>query len=238
MNQSQFDDFWGRAGPGLLYLGIGLYNKRAGQKEAQRWLSAAQGPLYQSAMGAAGGMLGQAADFNPDALAAERFAAGEEMLAGPQAKSLADLQRSLYAKGLLGVGNYNPGIEGVPSEGMLSNPHVAAFYAAQNADRTRRMNQSFDQGQTQANNLVNRASNLQQIAGGAQGTGIAAQDTQPSRSAANAELLRGAMGMLQKNPGIIRDVWDFGSGMLGGVRDFFDPPSFLGGYNAGADFIW
>lgn len=211
------DEFWGRAGPGLLDLGVGLYNKNAAQKEAAARLATARGPLYGQAMGGAGATLAEAGGFNPDALAANRFAVQESMLKPVQDKQLADLQRMLYAKGMLGTANYNPGVEGITPSGTAMNPQMAAFFAAQNADRTKRAEASLGQGQDYANTLVNRAGALQRVAGGTQGTGIAAQNTQPSRSTSTGQILT---GMLAKNPNILKDVWGLfkgGANWLGGL---------------------
>jgi len=229
------DEFWGKAGPGLLDLGAGLYNKNRAQKEAAQRLAAAQGPLYGQAMGGAGATLAEAGGFNPDALAANRFSTQESMLKPVQDKQLADLQRILYSKGMLGTSNYNPGVEGITPDGTPMNPQMAAFFAAQNADRAKRSQASLQEGQGYANNLVNRAGGLQQLAGGAQGTGIIAQGTQPSRATGNAEMLKGAIGMFSKNPGILKDLWGLGSGLFKGGMDWLSPPapSFDFGFDSG-----
>ena len=213
---TNFDEFWNRAGPGLLDLGVGLYNKRAGQKEAAQRLATAQGPLYQQAMGGAGATLAEAGMLNPDALAASRFTAQEAMLKPVQDKQLADLQRMLYSRGMLGAANYNPGVEGIIPSGQAMNPQMAAFFAAQNADRRARAQAALGQGQEYANTLVNRAGALQRVAGGTQQTGLTAQGTQPSRATATGELLRG----ITRNPNIFRDIWNVGSGLFRGGLDW------------------
>jgi hypothetical protein len=213
---SSFDEFWGRAGPGLLDLGTGLYNKNAARKEAAGRLGTAQGPLYQQAMGGAGATLAEAGNFNPDALAASRFGAGEALLKPVQDKQMDDLMRMLQAKGMLGISNYNPGVEGITPSGTPMNPQMAAFFAAQNADRAKRAQAALGQGQDYATGLVNRAGDLQRIAGGTQATGITAQNTQPSRATSRGEMLKGLGGMLAKNPGVIKDVWNWGAGLFGG----------------------
>jgi len=226
-----FDEFWDRSGPGMLGLGVGLYNRHQAEREARKRLAGAQGPLFQSAMTGAQGMLGQLGALNPDALAADRFNAQEALLAGPQAKDLADLQRTLYAKGMLGTANYNPGIEGI-EPGMLMNPHMAAFYAARNADRAKRAAGALDQGQRYADNLVTRASNLQGLAGNTQGTGLAAARTQSSRAYGNAKLLKGAMGILKDNPKILSRIGGMLGDVFGGVGDWlgglFSPDFYYG----------
>ncbi|MDO8534246.1 MAG: hypothetical protein Q7S17_05835 [Xanthobacteraceae bacterium] len=217
-----YDEFWGKAGSGMLDLGVGLYNKNAAQKAAAQRLALAQGPLYQQAMGGAGATLGEAGGFNPDALAANRFNAGEALLKPGQDAQMADLQRMLYAKGMLGSATY----QGVTPGGPPMNPQMAAFFNAQNADRAKRAQASLGEGQDYANNLVNRAGGLQRIASGTQGTGITAQNTQPSGAAGNAQLWQGVAGMFAKNPGMLKDIWNWGSGLFsggggGGGMDWF-----------------
>jgi hypothetical protein len=229
-----FNQFWNTAGPGLLNLGVGLYNKNAAQKEAAGRLALAQGPLYGQAMGGAQATLGEAGNFNPDALATDRFNAGQALVAPVQQKQLADLQRMLYAKGMLGAANYNPGVEGITPNGTAMNPQLAAFYAAQNADQAKRAQAALGEGQTYANNLVSRAGNLQTIAGNAQGTGIAAQNTQPSGATSNGLLLKGVTDILTKNPGLFKTGIDWLGGLFGGGGN----DTMLGGYNAGSDFVW
>ena len=231
------DEFWGRAGPGLLDLGAGLYNKNRAQKEAAQRLATAQGPLYGQAMGGAGATLDEAGTFNPDALAASRFAAQESMLKPVQDKQQADLMRILRAKGMLGVSNYNPGVEGVVPDGTAMNPHMAAFFAAQNADRAKRSQASLIEGQNYANNLVTRANTLQGVAGNTQQTGINAQNTQPSKATGNAEMLKAAVGMLSQNPAILKDAWNLGSGLFKSGFDWLGggspAPSFDFGFDSG-----
>jgi hypothetical protein len=211
-----YDDFWGRAGPGLLDFGMGAYNKRAAQKEAQRRLAASRGPVYDQSTDAASKLLGEFGMLDADALAGDRFAAQEGLLAGPQAKDEADLMRMLHAKGMLGVSNFNPGVEGITPDGTAMNPHMAAFYAARNADRSKRALGSLDEGQKFASGMVDRAGALQRVGGNAQETGFRADDRIPSKSAANAGMLKGAIDIFRQNPGILKDIWGGVSGLFGG----------------------
>ena len=212
-----FDEFWGRAGPGLLDFGMGAYNKRAAQKEAERRLAASRGPVYNQSTDMASKLLGEVGMLDADALAGDRFAAQEALLAGPQAKDEADLMRMLYSKGMLGVSNFNPGVEGITPNGTAMNPHMAAFYAARNADRAKRATGALDEGQKFATGMVDRAGALQRIGGNAQDTGFRGDDRIPSKSAANAEILKGIGGMLLKDPKIISDIFSFGKGLFSGI---------------------
>lgn len=246
---NQYDDFWDRVtrgappatqtpptkkpggfletyGPGLFDLGVGLYNRHAANKEAASRLAAAQGPLYQQAMGGAGGMLAAGLK-DPTALATERFNAKEALLKPLQDKQQADLMRSLHAKGMLGISNYNPstvlpsGQEiSIAPTGQAMNPHMAAFFAAQNADRARRAQSALDEGLAYQTGMLGNARNLQGLASNTQQTGLVGQMTQPSRAAQNATLLKGLGGMIFNNPDTLRKVWDFGSGLFGSAADW------------------
>lgn len=229
-----YDDFWGRAGPGLLDFGIGMYNKRAAQKEAERRLAASRGPVYDQSTDAASKLLGEFGMLDADALAGDRFAAQEALLAGPQAKDEADLMRMLRAKGMLGVSNFNPGVEGITPDGTAMNPHMAAFYAARNADRSKRALGSLDEGQKFADGMVNRAGALQRVGGNAQQTGFQADNRIPSKSSANAEILKGVGGMLMKDPKIISDIFSFGKGLFSGIGGGWEDNWF--GSDAGGNF--
>ncbi len=214
-----YDDFWNRylpqVGPGLLDFGVGLYNKRQGQNEAASRLSAAQGPLYGQYMGAAGTTLGQAGGFDPQAFAADRFNAQQQLLNPVYDKQLGDLMSTLRARGQLGISTYNPGVPGITPNGTPMNPQLAAFFAAQNAQRSKDAYNSLGAGQDYLDNLVKRAGMLQGGANATQNTGIAAQSTQPSRAAGNAELLKGLTGVL-KNSNAVKQI----PGMIGGGIDW------------------
>lgn len=228
-----YDDFWSKVTPGLLNLGLGLYNKNQAQNEAESRLRAAQGPVYKAATDGATGLL-SAAGANPDALAADRFAQQQALVKPVQDRQLADLQAMLRARGQLGIGVYNPGIEGFSPNGMLVNPQLAAYYAAQAGQRSKDAYNSLDAGQTYASNLVNRAKSLQDLASNAQQTGIQAQNTQPSRATGTAELLKGGLGVLKDAgvfnnlPGMLSSGWDSIKGLFGGdsgptwAGDLFD----------------
>lgn len=229
-----FNQFWNNMGPGLLNLGVGAYDAYNAKKTAQQRLAASQTPFVNTAASGATGMLNSAVNMSPDAAAADRFNAQEALLAGPQAKDLADLQRSLYAKGMLGAANYNPGVQGIAPGTTAMSPQLAAFYAAQNADRAKRATMAMDQGQQFQTNQINNAAALQRASQGAQTAQLNNLSKVPSNAGITSQLLQGAVGMLGKNPGIIKDLWNWGSGLFGGG----DNLSFLGGYTPGADFVW
>lgn len=212
-------DFWSKAGPGLLDFGAGMYSRNAAMKEAEERLKRAQGPLYGQQMNAAGGMLNQAAGFDPNAAATERFNAQQALIKPVQDKQFADVLRTLHAKGQLGMGTYEQGLEGGSTgAGMLANPKLAAFFAAQNAQRSKDAYSAMDQGQAYLDKLLNRAGMLQRGAGDTQRMGLEAMRTQPSRATANNQLLKGGLGIL-KDSGVMSDIFKPG-GMIGQGMDW------------------
>lgn len=226
------DDFWSKAGPGLLDFGLNLYSQNSAQREAEERLKRARGPLYdqgnaaaQAALNQAATTAGQATDFDPDKYAAERFAKQQALMKPVQDKNFADITRELYAKGQLGTGVYNPGLEGFTSSGMLMNPKLAAFYAAQEAQRSKDAAASMDAGQDYLDRLLKRAglanqnaSSAAQIAANAQRTGIEGEKLVPSKSTSNAQLIKGGMGIL-KDTGILGGIFKPG-GMISTGADW------------------
>jgi hypothetical protein len=220
---SDFDSFWGRIGraaPGMLDLGLGIYARNQGQKEAADRLRAAQGPLYDQAMAGVSTALSRA-NMDPQAAAQERFNAQHELLAGVDAKSEADLMRILRSKGMLGISNFKPGVVGITPNGTPMNPHMAAYYAARNARDAKMSADSLDaseRAQREASYLAGREQN---IAESAQQSGLAAARTQPSRAASNMQLIKGLGGVLSN-----KDIWGKEGGLFGiGVdwlKDTFD----------------
>jgi len=188
-----YSDFWGKLGPGLLNLGAGLYTSSLANKDAASKLTAAQGPVYNAATSGTAATLGDAGNFDPNAFAAQRFAQQQALVAPVQQKQVSDLTRQLYARGMLGAGVYNPGVEGYTPNGSVVNPQLAALYAAQAAQQSKDAYGALDQGQNYLNTLVSRANSLNSIAGNAQATGIRAQATQPSRATQIGEFLNGGV---------------------------------------------
>lgn len=210
-----YEDFWNKAGPGLLDAGIGFWGKNAAQQEASDKLGRAQGPAYQQAMDASTGMLTAAGNFDPKAFGQQRFEEQQALMAGVNDKEFNDLYRTLYAKGQLGIANYNPGIEGFTPNGTAMNPQLAAFFAAKQAQRSKDAYGAMDQGQKYLDTMLNRSGMLQRQAAGLQSSGLEAQRTQPSRAAGNMEVMRGLTNVL-KDSGVTRDIV---RGAAGGIKD-------------------
>jgi hypothetical protein len=222
-----YDDFWSKAAPGLLDLGLGAITRNQAQQEAASKLGTAQGPLYQASTNAAKGMLDQLGTADPQAFAKQRFDAQQALVSPVYDKQFDDLYRNLYAKGQLGTANYNPGVAGITPNGTAMNPQLAAFFAAKNAQQSKDAYSSMGEGQKYIDSLVNRAGMLQRTAGSTQNTGLEAQRTQPSRAAGNSELLRGVSGVLKNAgglgalPGALRSPNDAPDmDRMGGLPDF------------------
>lgn len=217
-SNSNYQSFWDKVGPGLFDVGVGAFTKNQAQHEASDRLGAAQGPLYQQSMAAAQQQLGMLGNFDPQAFAKQRFDEQQALLDPVYDKQLDDLSRRMFVKGQQGVANYNPGVEGITPNGTAMNPQLAAFFAAKNAQRSKDAYGAMDQGQKYIDSLINRSGMLQQQAGRVQGAGLEAQRTQPSRAAANGEILRGVSGVL-KDAGIYKDAI---RGIPGAVRSTTD----------------
>jgi hypothetical protein len=198
------DDFWGRmkgGAGGMFDLGAGLYGRSAGAKEASSRLRASQGPLYDTQMAGANQALNVAGGMDPRALGQERYDATQGLLAGSDAKNEADLMRMLQAKGMLGAATFNPGVEGITPNGTAMNPKLAAYYAAKNARDAKMAAGALDQGDAMLDRQINRAGALQGQAANTQRAGMVAQDSQPSKSAATMQLLKG-IGGVAKDTGL------------------------------------
>jgi hypothetical protein len=234
--QSSFGSFWNKAGPGLFDFGIGMYGRGAGQKEAAANLNAARGPLYDQAMAASGQALSAAGSMDPNVAAAEHLRKQQGLLAG---KDLADedqVMRMLHARGMLGAATYNPGVEGVTPNGMPMNPQLAAFYAGRGARDARMAADSMDRGEAQIDRMVNRSGMLQRQATDRQTSGLEAARSQPSRSAANMNLLKGASsilkdtGILKGDTSILKDIggmFSSGANWLGNSTGLWGQPQWF-----------
>jgi hypothetical protein len=256
---SPFDIFWGRSAepnsttvdprtgmfsltqgrsavPGLVDMGVGLYGMTAGRREAADRLREAQGPLYDEAMAASRGALSRAGSMDPKAAAQERFNAAQGLLSGQDAASEAALWRNLQAKGMLGLSSYDPGASGVSTAGGPINPIAAAHYAARNQRNAQMSYDALNEGEGQIDRMLQRSGRLQDQAGNRQRTGLEAARTQPSRAAANMNLLKGASGILRESgmlPGVVSTGKDWLSGLFGGGNSFD-----LSNLSSGFDLDW
>lgn len=222
--------------PGMIGAGTGLFANNMGQHEGAARLARAQGPLYNQDVAAASNQLAQAGNFDPQAFAADRFQKQQALLNPVYQKQTDDYMRALYAKGMLGISTYNPGVEGITPNGTAMNPHMAALFAAQNAQRAKDAAASMDAGQTYLNNLVNRSGALQRQAYGTQQAGIQGQGMIPSRTAGTQQFLGGLgrvlgdSGATKAIVGALPSIGKSISGAFGGGLDWlnknlFDPSS-------------
>lgn len=165
----QFDRFWNNVPgmlPGMIEMGIGGYGAIAGGKEANAKVDAAQGPLYQSAMGQAQNFLGRSTD--PRAQAQQRLNAELGLLRDEDAMSEAKFMSGLQRKGMLDVTTYD-------TQGKPMDPKMYAFLKAREMRNAKLASDSMDKGEAAVTANINRAGLLNSQAGQAQNTGLAAQ---------------------------------------------------------------
>jgi hypothetical protein len=150
--------------------------------------------------------MGLAGNFDPRALAQERLAAQQALLAPQRAKQEADLFRNLQAKGLLGTGTFSSGLPG----GEASNPYMAAIQGAKAQADAKLASESLTEGENYLDRLLKRSSglfgNAQTISNAGAQTGAAAanygqQLTSDQRAATNA-----TTGLFKESFGAQRDA--------------------------------
>lgn len=214
---NNYDSFWSAAIPGMLNIGTGLYTSNLAMDEAKKRLAAAQGPLFNQANNAASGMLSAATGgFDPQAFATQRFNAQQALVQPKNDADVANMMTALRAKGQLGLGVTNPGIEGyTPTPGVTVNPMMAALFAGQSAGRNQAAYNSMGEGQRYIDSLLNRSGMLSRQAQQVQQTGLTANAQVPSRAAQVKQLLSGGLdvlkntGITKKIPGLFGDAYDW-----------------------------
>lgn len=221
---ASYDDFWNRvkqAGPGLLDLGLGLYGQKAANAEMGDRRKRVEGGLFGQSNALAQQQLARAGSFDPRAAGQERFNMAQGMLRGVDEKDLADLTRSQYVRGTMGVSNYNPGVEGITPNGTPMNPALAAYYAGKGARDARMAYDALGQGEAQLDRYLDRAGRLQTTGSNAQMTGVRGEALRPSRAMQNLELLKKGVGILG-NEKIFGQGGLFGKGidLMKGAFDF------------------
>lgn len=190
----------------LYDFGTGMLSNQMGQNEARARLGAAQGPVYNAANTGAASSIAAAGNMDPNTFAAQRFQQQQALVNPAQQKQIEDVRRSLQARGIGGLGVYNPGIEGFTPNGQVVSPELAAAYAGINSANNKSAYGAMDEGQTYLNNLLQRSGMLTTQAGNAQTTGLAGQGRLPSRAAGFGQFATG-LGSVLKQPGM--------AGMLG-----------------------
>lgn len=215
---------WGSVGPGLLSAGIGVLSGKESDQEKQRRLQQAQGPLYDQEIGLASKSLALAGGMDPKAMAADRFAAQQGLVAPSNEADEQALMRKLQAKGMLGVASHQAVPGTAPQPGVAMNPYMAALYAAQAGAKNKAAYDSLGEGERYLDSLLNRSTKLQ--AGAADRT-RAMYNIMPTERSTSSRLLEGA-GALLKNPEIMKGVGGLFSGLFGGkssaAAPTFKPP--------------
>lgn len=226
--------FWDNIGPGLIQTGGNLYLQNRAAQEAEKRLRRAQGPLYDQQQAMAGQSLNLAQGMDPKALAAERFAAQQALVAPGNEAERQDLMRKLQAQGMLGAASYAPVAGTVATPGTAMNPQMAALLAAQEGAKAKAAYGSLGEGEQYLNDLINRGGALNRQALGAQASGQQALAQIPRKPTLSEMLVKGAI----KNPAVVKQA----AGMLGqgaswlkGViapdkRDYFGGSDFSFGF--------
>lgn len=219
-----FWDFMERSGPGLLDLGTSIYGMNAGNRQQDAQRGRVQGPLYQGQMAGAQKSIDQAGNFDPKAHAAERFAAQQAIKKPSEDAGYLALMRSLHAKGMLGVSSNDPGVAakyGVSTDNGPINPQMAAFFAAQNAQRSKDAYDSLGQGDAYLQQLIKNAGMLQGQASATQQTGLTGEGLQRDRAGQTMGIIKSVSDLLKK-PGadgtsVIGDIFKTGGLLNTGV---------------------
>jgi hypothetical protein len=113
-----------------------------------------------------------AGGFNPEEMAAKRFAAQQKLLAPQRAAEEAALTRKLQKQGLLGVGS----TQGVAEGGAAQNPYMAALQGARAQSDARAAYDSLNEGESYLDRLLGRSKGMFSAAEGVDATGRKALD--------------------------------------------------------------
>jgi hypothetical protein len=196
-----------------------LFEADAQRRADEKRLAAARGPVYQGAQTAAAGALGEAS-MDPTAAAAQQYGQQAALIAPGREKQTADMMRMLRAKGLLGVGNYNPGVPGAPT-GALQNPHLTSMFAGQASADAKMAADAMAAAEARRTGAAGRAGMFSSIGGQQQATGLAPYARGSGVSAAGKSMLPGMIGGLGgilKDSGILSKLFSGGggTGLFGG----------------------
>lgn len=213
---AQERSFWDTMGPGMLQIGGGYLGQRMAANRAESDLRKAQGPLYDQLMGQAGKSLALAGNMDPQAMAAQRFAQQQALLAPGKEADIQALMRQLVARGQLGVASHGAVAGTAATPGVPMNPQLAALYAAQAGATAKSAYDSQREGEDYLNNLLRRGGMLQSQAQNARSTGVDARRYMPSKPSVGETLLKGGMNLL-KDPSV--------RGMLGKISLPWESPS-------------
>src|SRR3990167_843483 len=194
--------FWDQFGPGLLEQAGSLYGQRRQASEREKLLRLAQGPLYDQQQQMAGQSLALARGTDPKAMAAERFAEQQKLLAPGNEADMNNLMQMLQSKGLLGLSSYSA-VPGTQQQGASVNPYVASLLAAQQGAKSKSAFDSLKEGEQYLDQLVRRGGALSgQAQQGQVAQQYALQQAQVRGRKPNITdtLLKGGMKLLSNKP--------------------------------------
>lgn len=219
--------FWETMGPGLFETGLGLYTGKLEKDRAEKQLRRAQGPVFDQSQRLAGQTLSRAEGMDPKTMAAERFAAQQELLAPGNELAKQKLMRELQARGMLGAASFAPVPGTVAQPGVAMNPQLAALFAAQEGAKAKSAFDSLAEGEQQLDRLVNRGGALSRSAEASRAAGAApaVQNLMKSRPSIQETLLRGFGGAMKDKGtrdvifGGLKKIPGLFSGMFGGSNE-------------------
>ena len=222
---------------GAAQTGFGMIGVNQAQKGQQTMLRELQGPNYGGFQSGAAGMLSQAANTNPQALAAQEYAKQQAVVAPSREKNMSDLLSMLRAKGMLGIANYqgasqgDSAVAGLPGQtgqswqttpGQAVNPFLASLLAANAGQDTAMAANALKTGQDVLSANVERATKLSGAANSAAQTGANVQpfgSPAKAKAAGRTSLLGNVSGMFGGAGGAGKGIFDALSTIFGSRRD-------------------
>jgi len=179
-----------------------LYGQQRQASEREKLLRRTQGPLYDQQQKLAGESLSLARGADPKAMAAERFAEQQKLLAPGNEADMNNLMQMLQSRGLLGLSSYSA-VPGTQQQGAPVNPYVASLLAAQQGAKSRSAFDSLKEGEQYLDQLVRRGGALSgQAQQGQAAQQYALQQAQIRGRKPNITdtLLKGGMKLLGNKP--------------------------------------
>ena len=219
-------------GPAVQTAGGWYASQQAKDDENKRAAEARGDAGYTGASGLQSQFMSQAAG-NPDQMAAQRFNAQQGIVAPAYAKSESDLMRSLFQKGMLGLGtSAGAGVDPITGQpqtwtvapGQQTNPLMAAYQAAKLGQQGKDAYAAMREGQEFQRNQMSNAATAADMRAKALATARAAQP-QISKASGMGDLFKGLGGMLT-NPAVTKALGGLFSGdMFGGADAKYGMPS-------------
>jgi hypothetical protein len=223
-------------GPGLIQGGLGLYGANRQSQQAEDRLRRAQGPLYDQQQRLAGDSLNLAQNMDPKAMAAERFATQQALVAPGNEAARLELMRKLQKQGLLGAASFAPVAGTVATPGVPINPQMAALFAAQEGAKAQASYGSLKEGNDYLSQLLGNAGMLQRGAQDARSTGQRAMDQIPRKVSVMDQVVKqggnilkdkqgrdAILAAIKSAPEFVRNLPTSIPGMFGDLSEWLNP---------------